>query len=67
MKKRKSDTELTPRELEIGRLVSNGLSNKEVARQLNLSEGTIKIHLHNVYRKLGVKNRTALARMLAEM
>lgn len=42
------------------RLVSQGLSNKAVARQLGVQEGTVKIHLHNVFRKLGVSNRTRL-------
>jgi two-component system, NarL family, nitrate/nitrite response regulator NarL len=53
---------LTSREREIVLLLAlGGLSNKEVGRRLNLSEGTVKVHLHNVYSKLGVKNRTALA------
>ena len=53
---------LTSREREIVRtLASGGLSNKDVGRRLNLSEGTVKVHLHNIYQKLGVKNRTALA------
>ena len=53
---------LTSREREIVRtLASGGLSNKDVGRRLNLSEGTVKVHLHNIYSKLGVKNRTALA------
>jgi two-component system nitrate/nitrite response regulator NarL len=52
---------LTSREREIVRtLASGGLSNKEVGRRLNLSEGAVKVHLHNIYNKLGVKNRTAL-------
>ena len=51
---------LTAREREIVDLISQGLSNKEVGRQLNLQEGTIKVHLHNMYTKLGVPNRTAL-------
>jgi DNA-binding CsgD family transcriptional regulator len=52
---------LTSREREIVLvLASGGLSNKDVGRRLNLSEGTVKVHLHNVYSKLGVKNRTAL-------
>ena len=34
--------------------------NKDVGRRLNISEGTVKVHLHNIYSKLGVKNRTAL-------
>ena len=52
---------LTPREKEIARCVARGLSNKHVARQLNISEGTVKMHLHNIYTKLGVTNRTELA------
>ena|SRR5215207_6432967 len=51
---------LTTREREVMRLVAVGLSNKEVARRLDLSEGTVKIHLHNIYQKIGVANRTAL-------
>src|SRR6266480_79990 len=52
---------LTDREREIMRLVSEGLSNKEVARVLNISQGTIKVHLHNIYQKLEIDNRTVLA------
>jgi two-component system response regulator DevR len=49
---------LTPRELEILRLVAGGASNGRIARQLWVTEQTIKFHLSNVYRKLGVSNRT---------
>ena len=52
---------LTAREREIVDLISRGLSNKEVARQLSLEEGTVKVHLHNIYTKLEVSNRIALA------
>jgi DNA-binding NarL/FixJ family response regulator len=52
---------LTEREREITYLVCAGLSNKQVGRQLHLSEGTIKVHLHNIYQKLAINNRTALA------
>ncbi|WP_108516465.1 LuxR C-terminal-related transcriptional regulator [Bradyrhizobium algeriense] len=52
---------LTPREREIIRLVAEGLSNKEIARQLNVSPGTVKVHLYNVFQKLEVSNRTVLA------
>ena len=41
--------------------VAAGLSNKEVGSQLNISQGTVKIHLQNVYKKVGVSNRTSLA------
>ena len=51
---------LTKREAEVVRLVSQGLANKIVARHLGVREGTVKIHLHNIYRKLRVSNRTGL-------
>jgi DNA-binding NarL/FixJ family response regulator len=51
---------LTAREWEVMSLVSEGLPNKEVARRLMLSEGTVKIYLHHIFDKLGVPNRTAL-------
>ncbi|WP_207541312.1 response regulator [Sabulicella rubraurantiaca] len=53
-------TSLTPRERELVILVAEGLSNKEIARRLSLAEGTVKIHLHNIFQKLGVANRTAM-------
>ena len=52
---------LTPREAEIARLVSRGLRNKEIARELHLSEGTVKMHLHHIYEKLHLGGRTQLA------
>jgi DNA-binding CsgD family transcriptional regulator len=52
---------LTDRECQIAQLVSEGLSNKEVGRRLNISDGTIKVHLHNIYQKVVISNRTALA------
>jgi two-component system nitrate/nitrite response regulator NarL len=51
---------LTQRELEITWLVSQGLPNKAVAGQLGVQEGTVKLHLHNIYQKLGVSNRVGL-------
>ena len=54
---------LTKRELQIVDLVSNGLQNKEIARELKLSSGTIKVHLHNIFTKLAVNNRAALVRL----
>jgi len=60
---RRSDSEtklaaLTARELEILRLVSGGMSNARVAAKLWVTEQTVKFHLSNVYRKLGLTNRT---------
>jgi DNA-binding CsgD family transcriptional regulator len=55
--------ELTEQELQIARFVSEGHTNREVAAQLFLSPRTIDFHLRNVYRKLGIKSRTALARL----
>jgi DNA-binding NarL/FixJ family response regulator len=52
------DPGLTPRELEILRLVAGGASNGQIARDLWVTEQTIKFHLSNTYRKLGVENRT---------
>jgi DNA-binding NarL/FixJ family response regulator len=52
---------LTPRELEIVRMVSKGLRNKQIARQLDIAEGTVKLHLHNIYQKTGANGRMALA------
>lgn len=52
---------LTPTELEVVRLVVDGLSNPEIGRRLFMSRGTVKAHLSHVYAKLGVANRTELA------
>jgi DNA-binding NarL/FixJ family response regulator len=51
---------LSPREREIALLVARGLSNKEVARALGVSDGTVKIHLHSIFQKLGAKSRYGL-------
>jgi two-component system nitrate/nitrite response regulator NarL len=48
------------RERQIAKLVSAGLPNKEIARQLNLTAGTIGVHLHNIYQKLVINNRATL-------
>src|SRR5258705_11643506 len=54
-------TVLTDRERQIMALVSEGLSNKEIGRRLKIADGTIKVHLHHVYQKLEISNRTLLA------
>jgi two-component system nitrate/nitrite response regulator NarL len=52
---------LTERERQIMHLVSEGLSNKEIGRRLSVSDGTIKVHLHHIFEKLQISNRTSLA------
>jgi DNA-binding NarL/FixJ family response regulator len=51
---------LTKRERQIANLVSAGLSNKEIGQQLNLTTGTIKVHLHNIYGALEINKRATL-------
>ncbi|MFO8005438.1 response regulator [Thioalkalivibrio sp.] len=57
---------LSPREQEVTRLVMEGLNNKDIAARLSLSVGTIKIHLHNIYEKLGIRSRLQLAAQARE-
>lgn len=61
-----STAELTPRESDVVRQVAQGQRNKEIARSLGISEGTVKMHLHNLYEKLGVSSRTELALLAKE-
>jgi DNA-binding NarL/FixJ family response regulator len=61
---REITAKLTPREIEVARMIAKGLPNKAVADQLRISEGTTKLHLHHVYAKLGLDGRMALARYL---
>ena len=53
---------LTPRELDLVRMVAQGLRNKQIAERLFITEGTVKVHLHNIYDKLGLNGRLALLR-----
>jgi DNA-binding NarL/FixJ family response regulator len=53
---------LTPRELELVRMVAQGLRNRQIAERLQITEGTVKVHLHNIYDKLGLDGRLALLR-----
>ena len=58
---RVAEEALTPREMEVLRLVAQGLTNYQVARQLGLSVRTVEAHLTHVYAKLGVSSRTEAA------
>jgi DNA-binding NarL/FixJ family response regulator len=51
---------LSAREREIALLVADGLPNKEIASQTNLTEGTVKVYLHHIYAKLHIRNRAML-------
>ena len=51
---------LTTREIGILQLVAEGLNNKQISEKLYISEGTVKVHLHNIYEKLQLKSRLAL-------
>jgi two-component system nitrate/nitrite response regulator NarL len=52
---------LTTRERQVVFVLSEGATNREIGRRLRVAEGTVKVHLHHIYRKLGIPNRTALA------
>lgn len=51
---------LSPRETEVVKMVAQGLRNKEIASQLNLTEGTVKSYLHSIYEKLDIRGRVEL-------
>jgi DNA-binding NarL/FixJ family response regulator len=55
---------LTPRELQVARMIAKGVPSKTVASRLAISEGTAKLHLHHVYEKLKVEGRVGLMRFM---
>jgi two-component system nitrate/nitrite response regulator NarL len=59
--------QLSARERDVALLVAEGLTTKRIAYKLSLAEGTIKLHLHNTFRKLQVEKRADLIRMLGEV
>jgi DNA-binding NarL/FixJ family response regulator len=58
---REASVVLSRREIEVVRLVTSGLRNKEIANKLFISEGTIKVHLHTIYEKLSMHSRLELS------
>jgi predicted ATPase/DNA-binding CsgD family transcriptional regulator len=62
-----SDTELTPRQLEIARLIADDLTNRQIADRLFLSERTVETHITNILNKLGLNSRIQLSRWIAEL
>jgi two-component system nitrate/nitrite response regulator NarL len=53
--------QVSPREAEVLEMTSQGLTNEQIARRLDLSTHAVKFHLASIYRKLGVANRTEAA------
>jgi two-component system, NarL family, nitrate/nitrite response regulator NarL len=58
--------QLTERETEVLRFLCEGLSNKEIARRIDLQEVTVKLHVKTLYRKIGARNRTHAAMLAKE-
>jgi len=57
---------LTPREMTVARMVTEGLPNKKIATKLFISEGTAKLHLHHIYQKLNCPGRMSLQRYMQD-
>jgi DNA-binding NarL/FixJ family response regulator len=64
---RQSDIKLTKRERQILRLIKNGATNLDIAAALEVSEHTVKSHLYNVYKKIGVRNRLEASNWVRDM
>jgi DNA-binding NarL/FixJ family response regulator len=58
---RKDASRLTPREKEVVRLICRGFRNKQIAENLHITPGTVKVHLMHIFEKTGLKDRLALA------
>lgn len=61
------ETLLTAREREIVQMAARGLRNREIAGRLSITEGTVKLHLHHIYQKLGVNGRPELMRLAVKL
>lgn len=57
---------MSPRELQVAKLVCQGFNDEEIAKDLNLKHGTVKTHLRNVYRRVRVRNKITLLLRLVE-
>jgi DNA-binding NarL/FixJ family response regulator len=57
---------LTPRQMEIARLATEAISTREIAARLMVTEGTVKVHLHNIYAKLQVDGRVGLVLLMRQ-
>lgn len=51
---------MSPRELQVAKLVCQGLNNEEIAEDLDIRHGTVKTHIRNIYRRIRVKNKIAM-------
>ena len=60
------DDRLAPREVMVARLVGRGLRNRDIAVAMGVTEGTVKVYLHNVFAKIGVTTRTELALLIGD-
>lgn len=52
--------QLTARQRQVAELIQKGMSNKEIARVLNIANGTVKVHVYDMFQRLGVTSRTKL-------
>jgi two-component system nitrate/nitrite response regulator NarP len=67
VEKSKTATDLlSSREMDVAQLVARGMRNKEIARELGLTEGTVKFYMHRIYQKLDIDSRATLATVLRD-
>lgn len=58
---------LSPREADIALMAAKRMSNKEIAKTLDITEGTVKVHIHNIFLKLGLSDRSALRSLVSPL
>lgn len=58
---------LSPRQKQLAKLLSEGLSNKEIAWYLGLTEGTVKVYLSSMYKRLGIHGRVNIANWVRDV